>query len=90
MVESPRRTAGDLWLRCEPTDAEVLVDGVPQGHCEDFDGQTRGLVVGEGMHRVEVKKEGFWPYVSYYAPSGARAALSVRLQPRERREEGAP
>ncbi|MFY0576544.1 hypothetical protein ACN28S_21335 [Cystobacter fuscus] len=32
------------------------------------------------MHRVDVKKEGHWPYTTYYEPGRARAVLSIRLR----------
>lgn len=63
---------------------------MPQGVCADFAGAPRRLQVGEGMHRVEVKKPGYWPYQTYYQPSGARAVLRIRLQPQERSQGAAP
>ena len=71
---------GNLVLRCEPSDAEVYLDGVQQGVCTDFAGAPRGLSVGEGLHQIDVRREGYWPYVTYYEPSNARAALTVRLR----------
>jgi hypothetical protein len=78
-VDSARR--GELRLTCEPRDAEVLLDGVAQGTCLDFSGTPRGLVVGKGLHRVDVKKRGYLPYQTYYEPSGANASLAPTLQP---------
>lgn len=72
---------GDLRLMCQPEDAQVVLDGVPQGLCSDFSGRPAGLTVGSGMHRVEVTKEGFLPYVTYLSPSGARTSLGITLQP---------
>jgi hypothetical protein len=76
-AESP---SGDVVLRCEPPDGEVSLDGVTQGLCSDFQGSPRGLKVGEGLHQIEVKKEGYWPYTTYIEPHGARAVLNVRLR----------
>ena len=73
--------SSDLALGCDPTDAEVWLDGIPRGTCLDYSGDPKGLKVGEGMHKVEVKKSGFWPYETYVDPSGTRAALTVKLQP---------
>lgn len=73
--------SGDVVLRCEPPDAEVSLDGVTQGLCSDFRGEPRGLRVGEGLHHIEVKKEGHWPYTTYIDPHKARAVLDVRLRP---------
>ncbi|MDY7231549.1 PEGA domain-containing protein [Hyalangium rubrum] len=72
--------SGDVVLRCEPPDAEVYLDGVIQGICTDFRGSPRGLRVGKGLHQIEVRKQGYWPYTTYFEPHGARAALDVRLQ----------
>jgi hypothetical protein len=73
--------ASDLTLGCDPTDAEVWLDGVPTGTCADYTGNPRGLKLNAGMHKVEVKKSGFWPYETYVDSSGTRAALTVKLQP---------
>lgn len=78
-AEAPR---GDVVLKCEPSDAEVYLDGVIQGLCSDFGGAPVGLRVGEGLHRIEVMKEGFWPYTTYFEPSGARATLRIQLRSR--------
>lgn len=81
---------GNLALRCEPADAEVYLDGVLQGLCSDFTGSPRGLRVGVGLHHIEVKKQGFWPYTTYYEPSGARARLTIQLRPSVAPGGGAP
>ncbi|MFP2903791.1 PEGA domain-containing protein [Pyxidicoccus sp. 3LFB2] len=72
--------SGNLALRCEPEDAEVYLDGVLQGLCSDFTGSPKSLRVGAGLHHIEVKKHGFWPYTTYYEPSGARARLTIQLR----------
>jgi len=80
LLRKAEAPSGDVVLRCEPPDAEVSLDGVTQGLCSDFRGAPRGLRVGEGLHQIEVKKEGHWPYTTYIDPHGARAVLDVRLQ----------
>lgn len=80
LLEDARAPGGELRLLCEPADAEVALDGVAQGRCSDFAGLPAGLRVGEGMHRVEVRKEGFYPYQTYYSPGGARATLTITLR----------
>lgn len=90
MMRTAEGSRGDLTLRCEPPDADVYLDGVIQGVCGDFEGSPVGLKVGEGLHQVEVKKEGFWPYTTYFEPSGARATLRIQLRPRESSGPGAP
>jgi hypothetical protein len=79
LADAPQRT-GDLTLRCQPDDSEVWLDGVPQGRCVEFSG-TRGLSLGRGMRKVEVRKEGYRPFETFVEPDGTRAALSVTLAP---------
>ena len=77
-----------LVLACEPSDAEVLVDRVPLGTCSDY--AARGIHVGSGLHRIEVQKAGYWPYLAYYQPDGARAVVTVTLARREAAKEAGP
>lgn len=81
LMRGAESQSGDVVLRCEPPDAAVLLDGVTQGACTDFQGTPRGLRVGEGLHQIEVKKEGYWPYTTYIEPQGTRATLNVQLRP---------
>ena len=76
VLRGGQERSGNLRLKCEPPDADVSLDGVAQGVCTDFGGAPHGLQVGPGMHRVDVKKDGFWPYTTYYEPGSGRAALS--------------
>jgi hypothetical protein len=80
LLRNAEQPSGDVVLRCEPPDAEVHLDGVIQGLCSDFRGAPRGLRVGEGLHQIEVKKQGYWPYTTYIEPHGTRAVLEARLQ----------
>nr|WP_244981604.1 PEGA domain-containing protein [Corallococcus exercitus] len=82
LMASSAAKRGDLVLRCEPSDAQVLLDGVEQGTCNDFAGVSRSLrLVDSGFHQVEVKKRGFYPYTTYYEPGKARVTLKVKLRP---------
>lgn len=76
-MRNARVQKGQLELLCEPKDAEISIDGVPQGTCADYAGT--GLRVGQGLKRIEVKKPGYWPYQTYYEAGGARAVLTVTL-----------
>jgi hypothetical protein len=80
LLMSAKKRDGDLEIFCEPPDAEVALNGVPQGRCDDF-GALRGLRLGEGIHQIEVQKHGFWPYKTSVSPGGARTRLRVQLSP---------
>lgn len=82
-VSAPQKSSrrSELVLRCTPPDAEVSLDGVPQGTCDDFDGEPRGLGLGKGSRRVEVKKRGFSPWESWMQADGTRVVMDVTLIP---------
>ncbi|MFN0061246.1 MAG: hypothetical protein ACKVPX_01835 [Myxococcaceae bacterium] len=69
-----------LALQCEPSDAEVSVDGVLQGRCDDFGGRPRVLGMGVGDHTLEFRKPGYRPERLVSSHDGARATLHIRLQ----------
>jgi hypothetical protein len=82
LVSAAESKRGELILRCEPADAEVFLDGVEQGTCNDFAGVSRSLRMADtAFHQVEVKKRGFFAYTTYFQPSGARMTLNVKLRP---------
>ncbi len=72
-------TKSELVLRCEPPDAEVSLDGVPQGTCEDFAGEPKGLSMPKGPRRVQVKKLGYLPWESLLETDGTRVVMDVTL-----------
>jgi hypothetical protein len=80
-ASSRASTAGELVLRCSPTDAEVALDGVSQGVCTDFNGEPNALKVGGQTRRVEVKKSGFAPWQTWLAADRTRVVVSVTLLP---------
>jgi hypothetical protein len=80
-VSSAKQTSGDLKLTCAPEDSQVWLDGVPVGTCQDFAGRPKGLWLGAGMRKVEVKREGYMPFETYIEPDGTRARLTVTLAP---------
>ena len=75
---APRRS--ELVLRCVPSDAEVTLDGVPQGTCQDFDGDRGALGLGKRA-RVEVKKAGYAAWSSWMEADHTRVAMDVTLVP---------
>ncbi|MFT3708159.1 MAG: PEGA domain-containing protein [Archangium sp.] len=72
-------TRSELVLSCVPADAEVELDGVPQGTCEDFDGEPRALSLKKGARRVQVKKRGFLPWDTVVETDGTRVVMNVTL-----------
>jgi hypothetical protein len=78
-VQSASTTRPELRLDCAPADAEVLLDGVLQGICADF--QTTGLMLDDAPHQVEVRKPGFSPFFTAVQAGRARAAMRVELKP---------
>lgn len=80
LMAEAQNPSGNLALLCEPVDAEVYLDGVWQGLCSDFSGSPKALRVGSGLHEIEVKKQGYWPYTTYFEPSRARARLTIQLR----------
>lgn len=78
---SPGRRKSELVLRCQPPDAEVVLDGVSQGTCEDFKGEPRGLSLGNGSRRVEVRRGGYQGWESWMVADGTRMTMDVTLIP---------
>lgn len=76
-------TRSELVLRCTPDDAEVALDGVPQGTCADFDGEPRTLGLGAGARHVRVKKRGYLPWESLMQADNTRVVMTVSLIPSE-------
>ncbi len=73
---------GALHLRCSEADAEVLVDGVPQGRCDDFSGHPRGLSLQPGLRHIEVRKPGFAAWETWVQPERTKIAIEVELTAR--------
>lgn len=82
LIEQDAGRLGNVWVRCTPADARILLEGVLQGTCAMLAEAGRGLTVtDQRLHRLEVKHRGFHPYVTYVAPGGTRATLEVKLVP---------
>ncbi len=77
-------TKSELVLICIPAEAEVELEGVPQGTCEDFRGEPTGLALGEGARRVRVQKRGYLPWETIVETGGTRVLLNVVLISAER------
>ncbi len=78
-LRGERSIAAGLLLHCVPSEAEVVLDGVLQGTCDDF--AQRLLEMADGAHRVEVRRKGFLSYEAQVAPGRAQTMLQVTLSP---------
>jgi hypothetical protein len=71
----------EIVLHCNPSDAEVTLDRVPQGLCDDFDGDPRGLKLPPGGHLVQVEKRGFSIWNTWLQAEKTRVVMDVNLTP---------
>jgi hypothetical protein len=52
---------GSLRLRVKPNNAQVFVDGYFMGEIDNFDGTFQKLTLESGVHRIEIRAEGYEP-----------------------------
>jgi PEGA domain-containing protein len=81
---APAGDFGSVAIRVQPADAEVLIDGerwdAPQG------GDRLIVQLGEGEHRIEIRKEGYRTYsTSIRLLQGETVPLNVSLSRQEGR-----
>jgi hypothetical protein len=71
---------GNLFIHCEPEDAEILLDGIPQGTCLDY--ASKGLQINESSEprKIVVAKAGYWPYEAMISLDRSKMNLRVQLQ----------
>lgn len=75
----PARPVGALVVACEPGDASVYVDDRFQGSVASL--KTAPLSLTEGVHRIEIRREGYFSHYSEVTVSkGVRQSLEVRLR----------
>jgi hypothetical protein len=76
--DAERGEYGSIAIRVQPADVEVLIDGEPWRASGEDDRLLVDLPAGQ--HRVEVRKEGYRPYVANVRiRSGETYALNVSL-----------
>jgi hypothetical protein len=75
---NPDSRFGQIAIRVQPADAEVFIDGEPWKAPQ---GAERLVVhLNAGTHRVEIKKEGFDPFVTAFEiRRGEVTVLNVSL-----------
>jgi hypothetical protein len=54
-----KQELGALRVKASPNTAKVYVDGTLMGVVDDFDGLTNHLELEPGMHRLELRAEGY-------------------------------
>ena len=72
---------GNLFIRCEPEDAEILLDGIPQGSCLDYVAKGLQINASPALRKIVVTKTGYWSYEAMVALDRSKVNLSVQLQP---------
>jgi len=73
------RPLGGLVVRCQPADAMIYVDDHLEGSASSF-GQ-RPLALPLGFHRVEIRRDGYYPYFAEVTVvEGVRQQLEVQLR----------
>ena len=55
---------GSIRVKADPKTAKVYVDGALVGVVDDFDGLTDHLELEAGAHQLEIRADGYQPYVA--------------------------
>jgi len=71
---------GALKIVCDPSDAEVSIDGVSMGEANRYDGKPGYIKLSSGTHKVELKKEGYAPYFREVYSSKSLQTIDVTLR----------
>jgi hypothetical protein len=71
---------GTLRILCEPSDAKVFVDGVSMGEANRYDGKPGYIKLSSGTHKIEIKKEGYDPYIREVYASQSLQTIEVTLR----------
>ncbi len=74
------QNAGFVKIVADPDSADVYVDGVLTGTAREFDGRTQILQLKAGRHKIELKKEGYFPYSrEMMVGAGSQEEFKVKL-----------
>ena len=71
---------GVLKIVCQPSDAKVLIDEVPMGEANIYDGEPGYIKLERGTHTIEIRKEGYAPYVRKVDAGRSLQTLEVTLR----------
>jgi len=74
-------TQGQMALRieCAPDEAQVRIDGVPQGSCRWLSKPQKVVLLKAGPHELEVRAAGYTPFLSQFSAEGMQQSLTVHL-----------
>jgi len=79
--EKDTEKRGNLFIHCEPEDAEIVLDGIPQGSCLDYVSKGLRVHASGDLRRIVVNKQGYWPYEARVVLDRSKLNLRVQLQP---------
>ena len=77
---APAPRTGKILFYCEPSRATVTVDGTPRGTAAESAAQG-GLVLPQGLHRLEVSLEGYRTYRLELNLGDRLERIEIKLQP---------
>ena len=72
---------GLFALVVDPADAQIVIDGNLVGQASKYDGKHGYLEIASGTHRLEVRKDGYQPFVRDVYSSNAVQEIHVTLTP---------
>ena len=75
-----RAPEGRIQLACEPTEAQVNIDGRDFGSAASI-ARRGGLTLPHGLHRIEITLQGYRPFRFELILGTKPEALKVQLQP---------
>ena len=72
---------GLFALIVQPADAQVVVDGNLIGKASAYNGKHGYLEIASGTHRLEIRRDGYQPFVRDVYSSNAVQEIHVTLTP---------
>ncbi|MDP8256614.1 MAG: PEGA domain-containing protein [Candidatus Alcyoniella australis] len=72
---------GLIAISCDPSSAEVFVDGQYVGRAKDFDGDREHLMLAGGVHIIELRKAGYQTFKKEIYSQRYVQTITVTLSP---------
>ena len=66
-------------VECTPDEAQVRIDGVPQGSCRWLGKDNKVVLLKAGPHELEVRAAGYLPFLSQFSAEGMQQSLTIHL-----------